>query len=405
MKQDIYFHKTINYRAYGHNLRFMSSQELFSSHDIDVGTRFLLRSVVEAGLDKSQRILDLGCGYGPLGLCLKKLNPGSDIHLVDRDALALRYSRHNAEINDLDELHIYGSLGYQDVPRIDFNLIVANIPGKAGESVITYILRDAVYYLAPDGVVAIVVVSPLEDTVTAILQDTPGVDIITQRRRSGHIVFHYRFTDEVEPIKPDTDGIERGVYHREDITIRRGSLEYSVQTTYGLPEFDSLDYRSELLIQALINIGTRNGIRHAAVLNPGQGHTAVALWKIARPRNIHLFDRDLLALRYSRRNLLLNNCPGEQISLTHGVSADFECEEESDLFIGILREEEGRKANFQTVQQAAEKLSYRGMIIIAASSTAITRIVADLASQDLLCITAREKRKGCGVLALGRVVI
>jgi len=403
MDKDIYYHKTIDYRAYGHSLRFMSSQELFSSHDVDVGTRFLLRSIVEAGLDKSQRILDLGCGYGPLGLSLKKLNLGSDIHLVDRDALAVLYSHHNAENNDLEGLHIYGSLGYDDVSATGFNLIVANIPGKAGVPVIAYLLRDAVYYLAPDGVVAIVVVSPLEDTVDAILRDTPGVDIITRSRRTNHTVFHYSFSDEVDTIKPDTDGIERGVYHRENITIRQGSLEYTMQTAYGLPEFDSLDYRSEMLIQAL---GTRipTSVRHAAVLNPGQGHTAVALWKITQPQNIHLVDRDLLALRYSRRNLLQNNCSSEQISLIHCVGADFECEEEFDLFLGILREEEGREAIFQTVWQAAGKLSSQGMIIVAASSTAITRIVADFASQDILRITAREKRKGYGCLALERAV-
>ena len=403
MDQDIYYHKTINYRAYGYSLRFMSSQELFSSHDVDVGTRFLLRSIVEAGLDKSPHILDLGCGYGPLGFCLKKLNPGSDIHLVDRDALAVLYSRHNAEINDLEGLHIYGSLGYDDVPDTDFNLIVANIPGKAGEPVIAYLLREAVYYLAPDGVVAIVVVSPLEDTVDAILRDTPGVEIITRRKRSGHTVFHYRFAGGVAAIKPDANSIERGAYDRENITIRQGSLEYSMQTAYGIPEFDSLDYRSELLIQALQTIGMPASIRRAAVFNPDQGHTAVALWKIAQPHMIHLIDRDLLALRYSRRNLLLNNCPAERISIVHGVGADFKCEEEFDLTIGILREEEGREATFQAVRQAAEKLSSQGMIIVAASSTAITRIVTDLASQDLLRITAREKRKGYGFLALERV--
>ena len=83
MDEDIYFHKMINYRAFGHSLRFRSSQDLFSSHDIDTGTRFLLRSIVMAGLGKSERILDLGCGYGPLGICLKKLNSGSEVHLVD----------------------------------------------------------------------------------------------------------------------------------------------------------------------------------------------------------------------------------------------------------------------------------------------------------------------------------
>ncbi len=403
MDQDIYFHKTINYRAYGHSLRFMTSQELFSSHDIDVGTRFLLRSIVGAGLDKSPRILDFGCGYGPLGLSLKQLNPASDIHLVDRDALAILYSRYNAEINSLDGLHIYGSLGYDDVTSADFNLIVANIPGKAGESVIAYLLRDAVYYLVPDGVVAIVVVSPLEESVAAILEGIPGVDIINRRSRSGHTVFHYRFTHEVAVTKPDANSIERGVYHRDNITVRQGDLAYPMQTAYGLPEFDSLDHRSELLIQSLSKINTTNGIRHAVVINPGQGHTAVALWKMAQPQNIHLADRDLLALRYSQRNILLNNSPPESVGMVHTVGADFKSEYEVDLFIGILREE-GREAIFQTLQQAAEMLSSHGVIIVAAGSTAITRLIADLESQKMLRVTAREKRKGYGCLVLRRIV-
>jgi 16S rRNA (guanine1207-N2)-methyltransferase len=403
MEQDVYFHKTINYRAYGHNLRFQTSQELFSSHDIDIGTRFLLRSVVEAGLDKSARILDLGCGYGPLGLSLKKLNPESDIHLVDRDALAILYSQHNALINGLAGLPVYGSLGYDDVRSDDFDLITANIPGKAGEPVIAYLLRDAVYYLAPDGIVAIVVVNPLEETVAAILQNTPEADIITRRRRSGHTVFHYCFTSGAGSGRPEGNSLERGVYHRGNFTVRKRDLVYPMQTAYGLPEFDSLDFRTESLIRALRDIKMASGIENAVVFNPGQGHTAIALWKIARPQYIYLVDRDLLALRYSRHNLLLNNCPDERINILHGVGADFECGDEYDLFVGILREEEGREATLRTVRRAAEKLAAPGKIIVAAGSTAVTRLVADLASQDRLRITSREKHKGYGLLALERV--
>jgi 16S rRNA G1207 methylase RsmC len=167
-----------------------------------------------------------------------------------------------------------------------------------------------------------------------------------------------------------------------------------------LPEFDSLDFRSELLIQALRDIRMVFGLRNVVVFNPGQGHTAVALWKIVQPQNIHLVDRDLLALRYSRHNLLLNNCPDDIISILHGVGTNFECDDEYDLFIGILREEEGRAANFQTVRQAAGKLVPRGKIIVAASSTAISRLIADLALEDLLRVTAREKHKGYGLLVL-----
>ena len=93
MDEDIYFHKTFNYRAFGCDFRFRTSQELFSSHDIDTGTRFLLRCIVENDLHKSKQILDLGCGYGPLGVVLKKLNPEAEVHMVDRDALAVMYSR------------------------------------------------------------------------------------------------------------------------------------------------------------------------------------------------------------------------------------------------------------------------------------------------------------------------
>lgn len=404
MGQDIYYHKTIDYRTYGHSLRLMTSQELFSSHDIDAGTRFLLRSIVEAGLDKSPHILDLGCGYGPLSLSLKKLNPASDVHLVDRDALAVLYSRRNAELNGLEGMPIYGSLGYDDVTRTDFNLIVANLPGKAGVPVISYLLREAACYLAPDGVVAVVVVSPLEETVAAVLRETVGVDIITRRRRSGHAVFHYRFPGGAGTVNPDADSIGRGVYRREDVTMRQGNLEYYMQTAYGLPEFDSLDYRSELLLQTLGKVGIPAGVRRAVVLHPGQGHLAVALWKIAGLQDIHLVDRDLLALRNTRRNLLLNKYPADKINIVHGVGADFPYEGEFDLFIGVLREEEGRDAVIQTVWQAAERLSHQGMIIVAASSTAITRLIADLESQNILRIAAREKRKGCGCLVLERAL-
>ena len=43
MEADIYFHKTVTFRAWKHSLRFRTSQELFSSHDMDTGTKFLLR--------------------------------------------------------------------------------------------------------------------------------------------------------------------------------------------------------------------------------------------------------------------------------------------------------------------------------------------------------------------------
>jgi 16S rRNA (guanine1207-N2)-methyltransferase len=401
MDEDVYYHKTVTFRAWRHSLQFRTSQELFSSHDIDIGTKFLLRTIVEADYSKYQCILDAGCGYGPLGLTLKNLHKDSIVHLFDRDALAVEYSRQNAELNGLVDVDIYGSLGYDDVRRADFDLIVANIPGKAGESVIAYLLREARYYLAPGGLAAIVVVAPLETTVTKILEDTPGVEIILKRNRAGHAVFHYRFTGVPGSPKPEQNGFERGVYHRKNVTIRLENLEYPMQTAYGLPEFDSLSYGSEMLVKALHSVRDLT-VHRAVVFNPGQGHVAVALWKLIQPENITLVDRDLLALRYSRLNLTLNECPPERVGISHQVGIGSDSEEKTDLCVGVLREEEGKNATLLALDQAADKLSANGMIIVSSGSTAITRLVTYIESQNLLRIRTRERWQGYSLLALER---
>jgi 16S rRNA G1207 methylase RsmC len=298
-------------------------------------------------------------------------------------------------------VEIYGSLGYDDVKRNDFDLIASNIPGKAGESVITYLLREARYYLAPGGLAAIVVVAPLEAMVTKILEDTPGAEIILKRNRPGHNVFHYRFTSDPDSPKPDHSALERGVYLRNNVKMRLDNLEYPLQTAYGLPEFDSLSYDSEMLVKTLNDVRDKK-IQHAVVFNPGQGHTAVALWKLIQPQTITLIDRDLLALLYSRINLALNGCPPERVGIFHQVGLDSSSKEKADLIFGVLREEEGKEATFLTLDQATAMLSPNGMICLSAGSTAITRLVAYVESQGRLRIKTRERRRGYSLLALER---
>jgi 16S rRNA (guanine1207-N2)-methyltransferase len=399
MNKDVYFHKTVTFRTKKQQLEFRTSQELFSSYDIDIGTRFLLRSIIEGGY-QPKRILDLGCGYGPLGLTLKTIYPESTVHMVDRDALAIEYSRQNAEMNRLDDVDIYGSLGYDDVKRNDYDLIASNIPGKAGEAIIAYLLREARYYLTPGGTASIVIVASLEAKAAKILQETPGCEIILQRERSGHAIFHYEF-HESGSTKPDRNALERGVYQRNDMRMHLHKLEYSVQTAYGLPEFDALGDGSKRVITALKNIQGRD-TKSAIVLNPGQGHVAVALWKLIKPRTIELIDRDLLALRYARLNLIHNECPPDKINIYHQVGLERKDKEKVDLITGVLRDE-GKEAILLTIRQAIEQLSTEGRIIAAGGSTAITRLARFVESQGQLHINIRERRRGHGLLVLEKI--
>jgi 16S rRNA (guanine1207-N2)-methyltransferase len=396
---DVFYHKTITFRAGGKSLQFKTSQQLFSAHDIDTGTKFLLRAIVEADYPSLQRILDVGCGYGPLGLTLKSLYPDSTIHLLDRDALAVAYSRQNAELNGLTDLEIYGSLGYDDVKRKDFDLIICNIPDHAGEMVITYLLQEARYYLAPGGITAIVVVTPLEEMITKILKDTSGVEVIFKSHQPKHTVFHYKFLDAKTPPPPTQNSLERGIYHRDDITISLGKIEYRMQTANGLPEFDSLSYDSEMLINALGETGGKE-INNAVVFNPGQGHIAAALWTMFKPKSIILVDRDLLALRYTQRNLVLNDCPVERIDVLHQPGLNLNPKEKIDLFFGSLREEEGKQASFIAIDQMTANLSNKGKIILSSGSTTITRLADYIESKKLLRIKKRERRRGYSLLVL-----
>jgi 16S rRNA (guanine1207-N2)-methyltransferase len=400
MEPDVYFKKIVTFEHEGRTLTFRVAQDLFSSHDVDVGTRRLLRTLGSAERAPWGRILDLGCGYGPIGLTLKKLHADCIVHMVDRDALALEYARQNAELNGLSGLEIYGSLGYDDVRAADFDLIISNIPGKAGESAIAHFLKDAGHYLRPGGTVAVVVVTPLEPTVARILDD-PSIHILLRQAWSGHTVFHYQFShDAVQTTWPREEGaLERGVYHRESLTVYLGELSYPMRTAHGLPEFDTLSYRSELLLEGILRLQGSTPER-ALVFNPGQGHVPVAVWTVLAPGHIALVDRDLLSLRYSENNLVLNGCPADRVTLSHQVGLLAKGPEQADLIVGILREDEGPAGVALTMRQAARQLSPEGTVLVAGSSTAVTRLERVVRAEKLLTIRRRKRTRGTSLLVM-----
>ncbi|HEY90672.1 MAG TPA: methyltransferase [Dehalococcoidia bacterium] len=397
---DVYFKKLLPLRIAGHNLNFRVSQDLFSSHQVDSGTRFLLKTIIANDYGPLRKVLDLGCGYGPIGLSLNKAYADSSVHMVDRDALAVEYTRRNTELNGLCNTSTYGSLDYDNVSTTDFDLIACNIPGKAGESVISHLLMGAADYLVPDGMVAIVVVSALETMVEKLLATTPGINIIFRGNHSGHAVYHYRFT------KKKTAGsitaasaLESGVYDRTRATFSFRGLEYAMRTAWGLPDFDSRSYRTGLLLEG-IQESRNKDINRALVFNPGQGHAPVVLAGLLKPDHITLVDRDLLSLRYSETNLTLNNYPAGQVTTSHQAGIMLEGDEQADIIIGTLREDEGTRALTLTVGQATEQLSPGGLLLLSGGSTAVTRLTDVIQTGKQYVIQGRRRKKGYSLLAL-----
>jgi 16S rRNA (guanine1207-N2)-methyltransferase len=399
--EDISFKKVVTFRHRGRELRLRVAQALFSSQEVDLGTRRLLRSLIDAPLESVRAVLDLGCGYGPIGLALKQADPARAVHLVDRDALAVEYARQNAALNGLDDVQVYGSLGYADVRRADFDLIAANIPAKAGEPAIAHFLRGAAGYLRPGGRVAIVVVSRLEAMVEGILDD-PGIAVVWRKPWPGHTVVHYRFTAAPGASSAiDGGSDDLSIYQHGSVAVTAGGRRLSLHTAASLPEAEAMDAQTELAIAALGNVrgmATPRGL----FFNPAQGFIPVAAQRLLRPSALGLVDRDLLALRVTRRNLLLNGRAAESVTIAHQVDLTPPGAEPVDLVAGLVRDEDGPAVHALLVEQASALLAPGGVMVTAGSSTAITRLDASVRARRLLWIEERQRRKGRSLLVMRR---
>lgn len=183
---DVYFKKRIAYTWHDQSFLFDVAHTIFSSFQVDEGTSVLLR-FLEA--QSPQRILDLGCGYGVLGIVLSRRFPMAHVTMVDKDLLAVRYARHNCALNNSTNTEVIGSVGLEQVPEIDYDLIVSNIPAKIGDAAIEqdFILAP-LERLGPDGVYWIVVVSGLNRLIPAI-GVRHNLKLKEVKKRAGHTVY------------------------------------------------------------------------------------------------------------------------------------------------------------------------------------------------------------------------
>lgn len=168
LKQDLVF--TTNLR--GHNLTFHSTWGLFSPKAIDEGTQLLLDHLEIA---PQASVLDLGCGYGPLGLAIAKLAPQGRVDMVDKDFVAIDYANKNALLNHLPHATAYLSNGFAQVPAgRTYDVVVSNVPAKIGGELLNIFLADAYDHLKPGGRLYVVTISGLKDYMKRHLNDTFG---------------------------------------------------------------------------------------------------------------------------------------------------------------------------------------------------------------------------------------
>jgi 16S rRNA (guanine1207-N2)-methyltransferase len=156
----------------GRTLRFATTWGLFSPREIDEGSRLLLAHLAVAA---DADCLDLGCGYGAIGLALAALAPAGRTLMVDKDFVAVDYADRNARRNRLDNASALLSNGFDQVPaELGFDCIASNIPAKVGKELLSILLFDARERLRPGGRFYVVTVNGLRDFMKRNLKEVFG---------------------------------------------------------------------------------------------------------------------------------------------------------------------------------------------------------------------------------------
>ncbi|AGA91950.1 16S RNA G1207 methylase RsmC [Thioflavicoccus mobilis 8321] len=168
LRQDIVFTAELG----GHPMTLHSTWGLFSPREIDEGTRLLLAHLeVEPQAD----CLDLGCGYGPLGLALAARAPQGHTLMVDKDFVAVDYANGNAARNGLANAQARLSNGFDQIdPEERFDLIASNVPAKVGKELLALLLHDARARLRPGGRLYLVTINGLRQYIKRNLIEVFG---------------------------------------------------------------------------------------------------------------------------------------------------------------------------------------------------------------------------------------
>ena len=134
---------TINQRSF----TLQASRGVFSKKELDTGTNILLKILLQETLSGS--LLDLGCGYGPLGCVMASFHPTLAITLADINHRAVADALHNARQLGLN-LQGVVSDGFKELPRM-FDWIAFNPPIRAGKTSIYDLYRQTKEHLHPHG--------------------------------------------------------------------------------------------------------------------------------------------------------------------------------------------------------------------------------------------------------------
>ncbi len=135
-------------------VNFKTASGIFSPRKLDLVTLTLIKNM---HLKKDGRILDLGCGYGAVGIYAAKFCPSSFIVMVDINKRAVECAKENVNINDVKNAKVKQSFGFSALKNQTFDIILFNPPQTAGLDICFELIEESYEHIKKQGNLQIVV--------------------------------------------------------------------------------------------------------------------------------------------------------------------------------------------------------------------------------------------------------
>ncbi|MER2127479.1 class I SAM-dependent methyltransferase [Solibacillus sp. FSL H8-0523] len=167
----------------GHTFTFETDAGVFSKSEVDFGSRVLIDTFEIPKVEGV--VLDVGCGYGPIGLSIAKVNPEREVLMMDINTRAIGLSQKNAQLNGVQNVRVFESDGLSAVEAgTQAAAILTNPPIRAGKETIFRFYDQAYELLVENGELWVVIQKKqgAPSTVSHLEEMFSEVDVVEKKK-------------------------------------------------------------------------------------------------------------------------------------------------------------------------------------------------------------------------------
>ena len=353
---DPWYKATFQYSSLGVKLPAQVPHDVFSTQNIDEGTLLLLEHLPEK---EPISVLDMGCGYGALGLPIAARFPNARVEMVDRDLLAVKWSEKNAKLNQLSNIQAHGSLGFRDLgSNSTYDWILCNMPARIGKPFIQNFVELGSSKLNSGGELRIVVIRDLGPILLEMKEEHqwPITEIAKGPR---HTIFSI---SSATAKHPELSAEE--LYFRDQVQVQ--DLVLNRPFDFGGDDQKRLKSGLPVLIDSLPRQMVSTPDHRILCFRSGYGSLPLLCRKRWNQSKIVATERDLLGSTFLRWNADLLELNGDRLEIrenAHFPNA-LHANEKFNLILGELSSSAGEAVASSELIAIQAALAPRGQAVI-----------------------------------------